>query len=428
MPVKLGEVIHFDIATHSPISSGRLTNADETPRFWVFEEDTDTPIISFTSMTARGGNWIGLYRGNFTASTANGFEAGKWYNVIVSGRVDNIYSAEPRMTFMMENNALDDVAGTSGIIRQNLDKTAYSVGTGGITSTSFAQDAIDRNALSLDATQDIGSGVWNFTDGRTTGLSGVPTVNLASGVVQADVVRLNNIAASGHNGVFDAHIADSPMGGAALTLIMKQLKITGNNTGGDGSLSITNTGSGPGFKSTGGSNFAGAHFIGGSDSHGVLAVGVGLGDGLRAQGGADGGDGAAFIGTHTGDGLTAQAGISGVDIRGRITLASGEYAYYADIRFDKDATNDDITATWFRNTVIMGSGQVGSPQVNVIKVSDGTDLVATTNMDFISINTGTVKYSSASNRTTAGEPYIVKCTASIDAATRTWQKLISRDT
>jgi hypothetical protein len=234
LTVKLGEIVHFDVTTHSP-SGGFPKNADSVPRFCVFEEDTDAAVINASGMTLRSGR-VGVYKGYFPASVGNGFESQKWYNVLVSGMVEAVSAQIIPLTFFVETNSFDDLASTTGIIRQNLDKTGYILG-------------------------------------------------------------------------------------------------------------------------------------------------------------------------------------------------SGNLIYYADVRFDKDNSNtlDEYSATYFRNDQPVSSGDITSPTIQVIKRSDGTDLIASTSLNFVSINVGTLKYNESSNRTTAGETYIVKTSAVIDGQARVWQKLISRD-
>lgn len=86
--VPIDEVVFFDAIT-SNVSTGAVSDADSTPTFSVFEEDTDTPIVSVVNMTKRT-SLTGNYRGTFTCSAANGFEAGKWYSVIVSATVNSV--------------------------------------------------------------------------------------------------------------------------------------------------------------------------------------------------------------------------------------------------------------------------------------------------------------------------------------------------
>jgi hypothetical protein len=94
--IPIDEVVHFDITTHHPTTSA-ATNADSTPSFDVFEEANDTPILAAQSFTSR--SITGLYRGTFTASVANGFEAGKWYSVVASATVNAIAAKSVSMVF-----------------------------------------------------------------------------------------------------------------------------------------------------------------------------------------------------------------------------------------------------------------------------------------------------------------------------------------
>jgi hypothetical protein len=88
MTIPLGEEVHFGAATHN--ISGISVPADASPKFRVYEQDTDTAIVDWTLMTSRHFEPSGLYRGSFTASVANGFEVGKFYDIVKSGLVNSI--------------------------------------------------------------------------------------------------------------------------------------------------------------------------------------------------------------------------------------------------------------------------------------------------------------------------------------------------
>jgi hypothetical protein len=95
--IPIDEVVHFDVTTHNPSTAG-ISDADSTPTFSVFEEATDTPILSAQSFTKRTA-LTGDYRGTFTVSLANGFEVGKWYNVVATAVVGGITGKCTAMTF-----------------------------------------------------------------------------------------------------------------------------------------------------------------------------------------------------------------------------------------------------------------------------------------------------------------------------------------
>lgn len=85
--IPIDEVVHLDVITSNP-ATGAAIDADSAPTFDVFEEGTDTPILDDQTMTKRT-SLTGNYRGSITCSTANGFEAGKWYSVVVTAIVDS---------------------------------------------------------------------------------------------------------------------------------------------------------------------------------------------------------------------------------------------------------------------------------------------------------------------------------------------------
>jgi hypothetical protein len=101
--------------------------------------------------------------------------------------------------------------------------------------------------------------------------------------------------------------------------------------------------------------------------------------------------------------------------------------YHADILLTIDGTNtqDEYTVTWFKNGARVTSG-ITSPVIQVVKRADGTDLVAEVAMSQIGA-TGSYKYDDGSNRTTAGEAVLVIASATIDAATRSFARVASRD-
>lgn len=153
MNIKLGEQVHFDVTIHNPIFSGQSQNADETPRFWVFEEANDTAIIAASALTVRSA-FPGLYRGVFDATAGLGFESQKFYNVVSSGKVAGIFSYDVSLTFYVESNNLDSIA--TGIIPVNL-----------VSVTGSAVTVVNEINLSSAAI----SSIWNDT---VTELTGVP--------------------------------------------------------------------------------------------------------------------------------------------------------------------------------------------------------------------------------------------------------------
>jgi len=108
--------------------------------------------------------------------------------------------------------------------------------------------------------------------------------------------------------------------------------------------------------------------------------------------------------------------------------AQGDAVYHADIHFTRDEANtqDEYTVAWFRDGIRLASG-ITSPQIQVVKRADGTDLVAATAMTQIG-STGSYKYdATGGGRQTVGEAVLVIATASIDGLTRSWARVLGRD-
>lgn len=84
MDVRINETVTLDFVTQDP-STGAATDADSTPSVSVFEETSDTAIITPTP-TKRSGR-TGHYRVDIAVTAANGFEVDKEYSVAVDATV-----------------------------------------------------------------------------------------------------------------------------------------------------------------------------------------------------------------------------------------------------------------------------------------------------------------------------------------------------
>lgn len=102
--------------------------------------------------------------------------------------------------------------------------------------------------------------------------------------------------------------------------------------------------------------------------------------------------------------------------------------YFADIVLQRQISGgtDEYTVTWYKNGVRITAG-ITSPTIEVVKRSDGTDLIATTTMTQIG-TTGSYKYdATGAALETAGNSYLVIASATIDSATRSYARLLGRD-
>ncbi len=168
MLIPIDEVVTFDVVCHNPATGG-VSDADSGPTYDVFEETTDTPILDDQTLTKRT-SLTGNYRGQFTASTANGFEAGKWYSVVATATVNSVTGKTVAMHFRCapaESSAgvpkvdVSHYGGTAGTFSGGRPEvnTTHAAGTawnsGAITASTIANGAIDAATFAADVDAEI---------------------------------------------------------------------------------------------------------------------------------------------------------------------------------------------------------------------------------------------------------------------------------
>jgi len=84
--VKLESDLTFSICTHNA-ETGVLTNADASPTFRIYEDDTGTSIMTGTMAAIDAGNTTGFYLKKIACTDANGFEANKSYSIYITAIV-----------------------------------------------------------------------------------------------------------------------------------------------------------------------------------------------------------------------------------------------------------------------------------------------------------------------------------------------------
>ena len=96
----LGDTVTRDFTTHDPLT-GAVSDTDILPTCEVYEDNTDVPIL--TPLAVKRVGKIGNYRVTFDATTANGFEVGKSYNVIAIATVNAITAKARIAAFRLES-------------------------------------------------------------------------------------------------------------------------------------------------------------------------------------------------------------------------------------------------------------------------------------------------------------------------------------
>src|SRR6267142_4543089 len=139
MNPELEETIYADFVTSSP-TTGAATDADSLPTCEVFEDATDTAVLTPTVVKRTGKT--GNYRVPIACTAANGFEAGKSYNVIVSATVGGVAAKAVIQTFQMRTNGPDDLA-ASILTRATPAQVQTELGTYGALKPTTAGRTLD---------------------------------------------------------------------------------------------------------------------------------------------------------------------------------------------------------------------------------------------------------------------------------------------
>lgn len=104
------------------------------------------------------------------------------------------------------------------------------------------------------------------------------------------------------------------------------------------------------------------------------------------------------------------------------------YVYQAKVGFidDNAGAKDIYTVVWYKDGAPLLSG-LTTPEIEVLKETDGTALIATASMTQIG-STGMYKYeASTTERAVDGAHYLVRAKATIDGANRNWYQWVGRD-
>lgn len=119
---KIDDVVTIPVNTHS--SSGE-SDGDSVPTYRVYENITNTPILTGSLALLDDTNTTGFYAAQITLSAANGFEKGKSYTVRVRGVVAGRAAialrylqveAEVNMTGVADGILLRDWTAISGTV------------------------------------------------------------------------------------------------------------------------------------------------------------------------------------------------------------------------------------------------------------------------------------------------------------------------
>lgn len=172
--VPLGTTVQTeDLFTFHP-TTNVLTNADSIPTCSIYEDNNDTPM-STANMTLRTGQ-TGHYRFSFQATAANGYELGKWYNVVCQAQVAGLVNKYDLAHFMILATP-DTVGYLVSTLKPGTAAGEVSLTSGAVAVNSIVAAAVNsiRDSILSDATRFAGANIDAAITSR-----GSPTVKRAT--------------------------------------------------------------------------------------------------------------------------------------------------------------------------------------------------------------------------------------------------------
>ncbi len=188
MEVPLGDTYHIHFTTRR-FSTGAPFTLAGTPTFAVYEEATATPIQTAQSVTADLNSVTGLNLASVVATTANGYDVGSYYSVVLdAGTVDSVSVVGEVVGHFRVMPAEDAAAGVKDVNVTHAADTAWasgaitaaSIASNAITAAKIATDAIDADAVAADAIDLI----WDEAlSGHNTGGTTGKALRNAGGII-----------------------------------------------------------------------------------------------------------------------------------------------------------------------------------------------------------------------------------------------------
>lgn len=179
---ELEETIYVDFITSSP-TTGAAADADSTPTCEIFEDTSDTAILTPTVVkrTSKTGN----YRVPVVCTAANGFEAGKSYAVIVSATVGAVAAKARVSNFQVRTYGPDDVKTDTAAIKTKTDQLVFTTANRvDARVMSMANDTITSFSIAIDPdTTALFRHAWL----RGVADSGTTTTMIDASLTEADV-------------------------------------------------------------------------------------------------------------------------------------------------------------------------------------------------------------------------------------------------
>lgn len=187
MELKLGETAYFDFPTHN--STGEVADASIVA-CEVFEDANDIPIISPTPVKRIGKT--GNYRVQIDATTVNGFEVDKTYNIVASATTDKAGKGTIA-TFKVRANHIGELALDSTVAKPG-DEMSLTTGE----RTAIANE-VEAQIIDETDAEKVLTAITNKIAQANPDLSGLTLSAIASAIrteLTTELARINDTITS----------------------------------------------------------------------------------------------------------------------------------------------------------------------------------------------------------------------------------------
>lgn len=167
----LNEYLTFYSNTKSP-TTGNESDATGAPTYRIYEEDTDTPILTGNTAKIDDAGTTGFYGKKIQILAASGFESGKCYGVRTTGTVGGVTDSKVDTFTVIDPASVADIwtepvpgafpSGSAGKVLGDGVVTIGAVNAAAIDEAAFAADTA-KYQMKIGVTLDSGGAADRYT-------------------------------------------------------------------------------------------------------------------------------------------------------------------------------------------------------------------------------------------------------------------------
>jgi hypothetical protein len=204
--VEIGDNLVFSVITHTP-ATGAITDADGVPAYRIYEDETDPPILTGNMAKLDDDDTTGFYTESIAATSGNGFENGKNYNIYitaavggVTGGVSYAFKAYDERKSNLQKwlgtaAATPTVAGVPEVDLTHMEGVTQSV----TDLKDFADAGYDPGTNKVQGVVLVDTTTTNTDMRGTDSALLAANVNVSAGIVEANVKEVSDDSTAANN-------------------------------------------------------------------------------------------------------------------------------------------------------------------------------------------------------------------------------------